>query len=98
MKLFTLDALLPSGNSAGQSGRKSYAPSYSEAKPRPAQLRQLSQDQRWQKMMIIIIYNVLLTPKALCSRTCAWNYRKAAKVDIGCGLSSRRLKGWAPAR
>jgi hypothetical protein len=39
-----------------------------------------------------IIYNVLLTPKALCSRKYALNYRKAAKKDIGCGLSSRRLK------
>jgi hypothetical protein len=42
--------------------------------------------------MIIIIYNVLLTPKALCSRKYAWNYRKAAKKDIGGGLFSRRLK------
>jgi hypothetical protein len=34
----------------------------------------------------------LLTPKAMCSRKYAWNYRKAAKKDIGCGLSSRRSK------
>ncbi len=32
------------------------------------------------------------TPPPMPGSANAWNYRKAAKVDTGCGLSSRRLK------